>query len=86
MLFFFNFNEVYLIYNVMLISVVQQSDSLIHIYILFLFLILFYYLAASGLSCGTRDLHCSLWDLALHRMGPFIAACGIFHCGVQASP
>ena len=39
--FFLNFIEVELIYNVVLISAVQQSDSVIHIYILFH--ILFHY-------------------------------------------
>ena len=35
--FFFNFIKVQLIYNVVLISAVQQTDSVIHIYIPFLF-------------------------------------------------
>ena len=33
---------------------------------------LFIYLflgAASGLSCGTQDLHCSMWDLSLRCAG-----------------
>ena len=46
----------------------------IHIYIYahtFFFLI-FIYLAVLGLSCGTRDLHCGVWDL-------LVEACGIFY-------
>ena len=37
------FIEVYLIYNVVLVSGVQQSDSVIHTYIYILFPILFHY-------------------------------------------
>ena len=37
------FNEIYLIYSVVLITAVQQSDSVIYIYICILFYILFYY-------------------------------------------
>ena len=35
MTFFLNFTETYLIYNVVLISAVYQSDAVIHICILF---------------------------------------------------
>ena len=38
---FFNFIGAYLIYNVVLVSGVQQSDSVIHIHIFILFQILF---------------------------------------------
>ena len=36
---------------------------------LFFFLIYFIYLAASGLSCSTRDLHCNMRDLSLQHTG-----------------
>ena len=35
----------------------------------FLFLKIFIYLAASGLSCSMWDLHCSMWDLLLQCTG-----------------
>ena len=47
--FFLYFIEVWLIYNVVLISSVQSGDSVIHIYIYILFYILFHY----GLSQKT---------------------------------
>ena len=43
---------------------------------LFLFIYLFI-LAATGLSCGRQDLHCSMQD-------PFlVAACGLVSCGMR---
>ena len=53
----FYFIEVYLIYNVLFMSAVQQSDSDIHIYVLFY--ILFHYGLLQGteyssLCCGVR--------------------------------
>ena len=35
--------------------------SRFHIYLFFFY---YYYLAASGLSCSTRDLCCLMWDLS----------------------
>ena len=55
---------------------------------------LFYlFLAASGLSCGTWDLHWGMWDLSLWcagislvvPRGICIEAYGIFRCGARAS-
>ena len=34
-----------------------------------LFIYLFIYLAALGLSCGRQDLCCSMWDLSLQCAG-----------------
>ena len=36
----------------------------------------FFFLAAWGLSCITRDLHCSMRELSLQCAGSFVAACG----------
>ena len=45
---------------------------------LFIFNIYLFILAAPGLSCGTRDLHCGMWDLFLvAACEPLVVACGI---------
>ena len=53
------FIELYLIYNVVLITAVQQSDSLIYIYVYIYTHILFFFLAVpcsmQDLSSPTRD-------------------------------
>ena len=46
--------EVYLIYNVMLISAIQQSDQVTHIYTFFFFLIFFPIMEYSSLFYTTR--------------------------------
>ena len=38
-------------------------------------------LAASGLSCGARHLHCTMWDLSLQPVGSTVVAHGL-HCSV----
>ena len=52
-----------------------------------------FFLAALGLSCGTRDLHCGMWDPLLRRVGSLlqhadfslVVACGLLSsCGLQA--
>ena len=43
----------------------------------FLFFLIFIYLAAPGLSCGTQDLQSLLW-----HVGPFIAICRLFSCSM----
>ena len=48
----------------MLVSCVQQSDSVKQTYIIPHDLLKNIYLAASGLSCGSRDLSFGVWDLA----------------------
>ena len=52
----------YLIYNVVSVSAVQQSDSVILMYI---FLKKLINLTASGLSCSRWDLCCVMQDLSL---------------------
>ena len=53
----FYFTEVYLIYNIVLASGVEQSDSVIHIYIFFLrfFSLLSCYKTLSGVPCATQE-------------------------------
>ena len=47
------------------------------------FLKIFIYLAASGLSCSTRDLRCGMRDLFVVARELFTAACGLLsRCGV----
>ena len=48
--FFFNFIGVWLIYNVLLVSSVQQSDSVIHIRIFILFQIFFLYILSQNIE------------------------------------
>ena len=57
----FSFIEVYLIYNVVLVSAVQQSDSLIHIYIyIFIyFSIMVYQRILNIVPCAIQ------WDLVV---------------------
>ena len=50
---FFNCIEVQLIYRVVLISAVQQSDSVIHIYIDIVFHILFHYGLPQDVECSS---------------------------------
>ena len=50
---------------------------------IYLFVCLFV-LAALGLSCGIQDLRCGMWDPLLWHAGSFVAACGIFSCGMHA--
>ena len=39
----------------------------------------------SGLSCGTLDLHCSMWDLFLRRAGfSLVVERGLSSCGMWA--
>ena len=41
-------------------------------------IILFIYLAASGLSCTMRDLCCGMWDVSLQHAGfSLVVACGL---------
>ena len=47
-----------------LVSCVQQSDSVKQTYIIPYDLLKNIYLAASGLSCGPQDLSFGVWDLA----------------------
>ena len=34
-------------------------------------------LAALDLSLSTRDLHCIMWDLLMHRTDSLVVACGL---------
>ena len=48
---------------------------------------LFIYLAALGLSCGTQDLRCGMWDLLLWHVGfSLVVACSfsLSSCGTRA--
>ena len=45
---------------------------------------MFIYLTALGLSCGTRDLGCSMWDLSLLRVDSLVVAHGLSSVGVRA--
>ena len=50
-----------------------------HFLKIFIYLFVYLFLAASGLSCGTRD-------LSLQHAGSFVAACGLLSsCGEQAT-
>ena len=82
------FIGVQLIYNVVLVSRVQQSESVMHIHVSALFYILFpyrslqsfvflifIYLALLGLS--TQDLRCHMWDLLVVACRIFVAACEV---------
>ena len=53
------------------------------IYLLFIYLFNFYYLAVSGLSCGMQDLHWGMWDLSLQHAGSLLRHAGYSSCGVQ---
>ena len=48
------FTDVYLIYNVVLISTVQQSDSVIHIYFISVFFSIAYYRILNILPCAMQ--------------------------------
>ena len=41
-----------------------------------------FYLAVSGLSCGTQDFHCFKWDLLLHHTDSQLAVCKLSTCFV----
>ena len=70
----------------------QKCSKNFQTYLFYLFI--FYFLAALGLSCGMRDLHCGMWDLLLQRVGSslwhrgfsLVVACGFSlpTCGAQA--
>ena len=64
----------------MLVSTVQQSDSAVHIYILFKNISL----AALDLSCNTWDLCCIMWDLLLLCVDSLVVARGLSSCGTWA--
>ena len=57
---FFNFIEVQLIYNIVLISAVQQSDSVIHIFFFISFSIMVYHRILNIVSCAIHQ------DLAVY--------------------
>ena len=46
--------------------------------------VLFLFLAASSLSCGTWDLHCVMWDFSLQRTESLVVGCQLGSCGLWA--
>ena len=53
-----------------------------------IFFLIFIYLAASGLSCGTWDIRCGMRDLSLWRSGSSLQCAGfslVVVCGLQGA-
>ena len=57
----------------------SRPEGVVFSRVSFSFNILFIYLfmPMSGLSCGTRDLHCSMRDLLLWCVGSVVVVCGL---------
>ena len=50
-------------------------SSVLFYLITLIYLFIYCYLAASGLSCGTQDLHCVMWEISFWSMDCALAEC-----------